>query len=125
MVLMARPKLALAVESLSTSSCISSSVLTSRVQSSAKRILTTVSLTLMPWVEQFPIKPVLSGITVSEYIGKHGRKQHAEQGHSKYAALIDAVGYGKRIRWFTSIKETGSHVLVELADDGNRLSGKT
>ena len=107
MVLMVRPKLSLAVESLSTSSCISCSVLTLRAQSSAKRIRITVSLTLTPGVEQFPIKPAPdldAGITVSECIGKAARKQHAEQCHSKYAAFIDAIGYEKRIRRFSSVK---------------------
>lgn len=75
-------------------------------------------MTLTPGVEQFLFKPAPdldAGITISECIGKHVRKQHAEQCRSKYAAFIDAIGYGKRIRWFCS---------VELADDGNKLSGQ-
>lgn len=59
--------------------------------------------------------------SVSECICQHGRKHHAEQCWSKHAALFDTVGYGKEVCWFATIKDTGSHALEELADDGDEL----
>ena len=130
--LMVRPKLSQAVESLSKLSCMLHSLVTFRAQSSANRKpLMIVSLTFVTafkqhWLCSFPVCLIYdadSVLRVMKCILYHSWKASnrtiLEQEHSP--VLFYSICYSKGFWYVTIILDMSPHAIMKLSHNGDKL----